>query len=113
MNIYVDRKPENCNRCIFNQNAYKYLDVEDYCVLNKKNIFKIDMDRDCPLKELKGKSKCITKILKAMRNKRKYKNVERMPDLIQMDTDIVLTDKDGNLIEIKTPEPEYITDPMW
>ncbi len=52
MDIYVDRKPENCNHCIFNQNVSKYLDVEDYCILSKKNICVVDMDRDCPLKDL-------------------------------------------------------------
>lgn len=49
MDIYVDRKPENCNHCIFNQNVSKYLDVEDYCVLNKKHTYRITMDIDCPL----------------------------------------------------------------
>lgn len=34
-------------------------------------------------------------------------------DIIQMKTDIVLTDKDGKFIKVKTPEPEYIMDPMW
>lgn len=53
MKIYVDRKPENCNHCIFNQNVSKYLNVEDYCILNKKNIGTISIDKDCPLVELK------------------------------------------------------------
>lgn len=52
MEIYVDRKPKNCNHCIFNQNASKYIDVEDYCILNKKKICMISVDRDCPLEEL-------------------------------------------------------------
>lgn len=43
----------------------------------------------------------------SMRKKR------RNLDLIQMNTDIVLTDKDGKFINVKVPEPEYITDPMW
>lgn len=34
-------------------------------------------------------------------------------DIIQMKSDIVLTDKDGKFIKVKTPEPEYIMDPMW
>lgn len=51
MNIYVDKKPKNCNYCIFNQNISKYLDVEAYCVLNKKNICIINMDKDCLLEE--------------------------------------------------------------
>lgn len=52
MNIYVDRKPENSNHCIFNQNASKYIDVEDYCILNKKKICINSVDKDCPLEEL-------------------------------------------------------------
>lgn len=28
-------------------------------------------------------------------------------DIIKMKTDIVLTDKNGNIIEIKVPRPEY------
>lgn len=34
-------------------------------------------------------------------------------DIIQMNTDIVLTDKDGKLIEVKTPEPEYMSDSIF
>lgn len=30
-----------------------------------------------------------------------------------MNTDISLIDKDGKFMEVKTPEPEYIIDPMW
>lgn len=52
MKIYVDRKAENCNHCIFNQNVSMYLNVEDYCILNKKNIGTISIDKDCPLEEL-------------------------------------------------------------
>lgn len=48
----VDNKPENCNHCIFNQSISKHWDLEDYCLLNKKNISKIVMDKDCPLREL-------------------------------------------------------------
>lgn len=31
-------------------------------------------------------------------------------DIIQMKTDIVLTDKDGKFIKVKTPEPEYMNE---
>ena len=48
----------------------------------------------------------------AIHDKGRYKNVKGTPDLIHMNTDIVLTDKDGKLIEVKTPEPEYI-DVVW
>lgn len=56
MDIYVDRKPENCNHCIYRKDVSRYLDIEDYCILNKKNICMIRIDMDCPLKELEGKS---------------------------------------------------------
>jgi hypothetical protein len=49
MDIYVDRKPENCNHCIYRKDVSRYLDIEDYCILNKKNICVIAMDMDCPL----------------------------------------------------------------
>ena len=29
-------------------------------------------------------------------------------DIIKMETDIVLTDKEGNVIKVETPQPEYI-----
>ena len=34
-------------------------------------------------------------------------------DFIQMNTDISFTGKDGKVIEIKVPEPEYIIDSIW
>ena len=34
-------------------------------------------------------------------------------DIIQMNTNISLTDKDGKFIEVKTPEPEYMSDPIF
>ena len=52
MNIYVDRKPENCNHCIFNLDINRYFDLDDRCYLNKKSASRIIMDKDCPLKEL-------------------------------------------------------------
>lgn len=55
MKIYVDSKPENCNHCIFTQSMGRHWDLEDYCLLNKKNRSKIIMDMDCPLKEMRGK----------------------------------------------------------
>ena len=29
-------------------------------------------------------------------------------DIIKMETDIVLTDKEGNVINVETPKPEYV-----
>lgn len=49
MDNYVDREPENCNHCIYRENVSRYLDIEDYCSLNKKSIYMIQMDIDCPL----------------------------------------------------------------
>ena len=37
----------------------------------------------------------------------------RNSDVIQMKSDIVLTDKEGKVIDVKVPEPEYIMAPMW
>lgn len=34
-------------------------------------------------------------------------------DLIQLNTDILFTGKDGKVIEIKVPEPEYMIDSIW
>lgn len=34
-------------------------------------------------------------------------------DLIQMNTDIALTDKEGKYIKVKVPEPEYIKDSIF
>lgn len=30
-----------------------------------------------------------------------------------MNTDFVLTDKEGKVVNIKVPEPEYIKDSIW
>ncbi len=49
MDNYVDREPENCNHCIYRKDVSRYLDIEDYCFLNKKSIYMIRMDIDCPL----------------------------------------------------------------
>lgn len=35
------------------------------------------------------------------------------PDLIQMDTNISLTDGYGNVIEVKVPKPEYVRDSIF
>lgn len=54
MNIYVERKPENCNHCVFNLDVNRYFDLDDRCYLNKKSTSRIIMDKDCPLKVLEG-----------------------------------------------------------
>ena len=51
------------------------------------------------------------KIFNIFQNRRKVE--QKTEDKIQMNTEIVLTDKDGKFIEVNTPEPEYIIDPMW
>ncbi len=110
MKIYVDNAPKNCNHCIYRENVSRCLDLEDYCSKNMKNTSKINMETDCPLRESNVR-KYLIKLFNALQNKRKVEH--KSEDIVQMKTDIVLTDKDGKFIEIKTPEPEYIIDPMW
>ncbi len=55
MKISMDRKPENCNHCIYRENVSRYLDLDDYCFLNKKSTSRIIIDKDCPLGELEEK----------------------------------------------------------
>lgn len=109
MGTYKDRKPENCNHCIYRENVSRYLDVEDYCSRNMKHTSEINMDVDCPLRKSRIR-KYVMKIFQSLQNRRKVEHETK--DIIQMNTDISLTDKDGKFIEVKTPEPEYITDPM-
>ena len=106
----MDIKSKNCNHCIYRENVSRFLDLEDYCSRNMKPTSKINMETDCPLRESKVR-KHFMKIFNVFQNKRKVEH--KSEDIIQMKTDIVLTDKDGKFIEIKTPEPEYIIDPMW
>ena len=68
------------------------------------------METDCPLRETKVR-KHFMKIFNIFQNRRKVE--QKTEDKIQMSTEIVLTDKDGKFIEVNTPEPEYIIDPMW
>lgn len=41
------------------------------------------------------------------RNFKTSKSIVDTKDIIIFETDIVLTDKNGNIIEIKVPRPEY------
>jgi len=50
MKNYVDNVPENCNNCTFKQNRSQHWDLEDYCFMCKKELGKIIMDEDCPLR---------------------------------------------------------------
>lgn len=34
-------------------------------------------------------------------------------DIIKMETNIVLTDKDGNIIKVETPPPEIYEEKWW
>lgn len=75
------------------------------------------MEKDCPLGK-SGIQRHARKIIPALRNKRKMKHgtegmEHKTEDLIQIKTDIALTDKDGKFIEVKVPEPEYIADSIW
>lgn len=106
----MDIKPKNCNHCIYRENVSRFLDLEDYCSRNMKPTSKINMETDCPLRESKVR-KHFMKIFNIFQNRRKVE--QKTEDKIQMNTEIVLTDKDGKFIEVNTPEPEYIIDPMW
>ncbi len=55
MKISMDRKPENCNHCIYREELSRYFDLGDYCFLNKKSTSRIIIDKDCPLGELEEK----------------------------------------------------------
>ncbi len=110
MGVHMDIKPKNCNHCIYRENVSRYLDLEDYCSRNMKHIRKINMEADCPLRRSKVR-KHLVKLFDIFQNSRKAEHMAE--DIIQMKTDIVLTDKDGKFIEVKTPEPEYIIDSMW
>lgn len=57
MKICMNSKPENCNHCIYRKDVSRYLDMEDYCILNKKNTYMISMNIDCPLHELEENNK--------------------------------------------------------
>lgn len=106
----MDIKPENCNHCIYRKNVSRYLDLEDYCTRSMKPTSKINMETDCPLRESNVR-KHFAKLFNIFQNRRKTEH--KTEDIIQMKTDIVLTDKDGKFIEVKMPEPEYMSDPIF
>ena len=109
MEAYMDIKPNNCNHCIYRENVSRCFDLEDYCTRNMKPTSKINMETDCPLRKSKVR-KLFMKIFNAFQNKRK---VEHREDIIQMNTNRSLTDKDGKFIEVKVPEPEYWSDSIF
>lgn len=51
MGIYMNNIPKNCNKCTFKQIMSQHWDIEDYCLLNRKNISRIIIEKDCPLVE--------------------------------------------------------------
>lgn len=110
MKTYANRKPENCNHCIYRENVSRYLDLDDYCRKNMKRTRKIDFERDCPLRKSRT-GKHDMKIFQSLQNRRKIDY--RTEDMIQMNTCISLTDKEGKFIEVKVPEPEYIEDSIF
>lgn len=110
MDIYVNRKPENCNHCIYKKDVSRYLDIEDYCSKTMKHTSEINMETDCPLRESNVR-KHFMRIFNILRNKRKVKH--KAEDIIQMNTNVTLTDKDGTFIEVSVPEPEYWSDSIF
>lgn len=112
MGVHMDIRPKNCNHCIYQKNVSRYLDLEDYCSRNMKHIRKINMETDCPLRRSKVRE-CFMKIVNIFQIQNRIKAEYKAEDIIQMNTDIVLTDKDRKFIEVKTPEPEYMSDPIF
>ncbi len=55
MKINMDKKPENCNHCIYRKDVSRYYDLDDYCSKNMKHTSKIIMDEECPLWKLEDK----------------------------------------------------------
>ena len=51
----VSNVPENCNGCTFKQMVSRHWELEDYCILNDKNISRMIMEEDCPLAEREDK----------------------------------------------------------
>lgn len=112
MGVHMDIRPKNCNHCIYRKNVSRYLDLEDYCSRNMKHIRKINMETDCPLGRSKVR-KHFVKLFDIFQIQNRRKAEYKAEDIIQMNTDIVLTDKDGKFIEVKVPEPEYMSDPIF
>ena len=110
MGIYMDIKPKNCNHCIYRENVSRYLDLEDYCSKNMRQTSKINMETDCPLRKLKVR-KHFMRIFNVLQNRRKVEH--KAEDIIQMNTFLSLTDKDGKFIDVKVPEPEYWSDSIF
>lgn len=98
-------KEEEPNRspCIYRKDMGGRFDIGNYCSKDMKRKSKAGMDIDRPLKEPKAR-KCVRKLLKQLQNKRKAER--KAEDLMRMDANASLKDKDGKLIEVKTPEPE-------
>lgn len=109
MKIYMDREPRDCNHCIYREEWSRYFDLDDYCTKSMKRTGKINMQTDCPLRESRI-GRCARKILESLQDRKKAEY--KTEDIIQMDTNITLTDKDGKFIQVKVPEPEYI-DSIW
>ena len=101
-------EPANCNHCSYREEVSRYFDLEDYCSRNMKCISRIDMGMDCPLRE--DGHRGTMGVLKLLHGKKKTQY--KAEDMVQMDTDITLTDNDGRFIKIKVPEPEYM-DSIW
>lgn len=109
MKTYMGREPINCNHCIYREEVSRHLDLEDYCTKNGKRAGEVNIQTDCPLRESRI-GRCARKKLEPLQGRKKAEY--KAEDIIQMETNITLTDKDGKFIEVKTPEPEYM-DSIW
>ena len=48
-----------------------------------------------------------------MRSRKGFYMNNNVTDIIKMETNIVLTDKDGNIIKVETPPPEIYEEKWW
>lgn len=46
----MDNTHKSCNYCTYRRNLSRHWELEDYCSMIKKEISKINMEEDCPLK---------------------------------------------------------------
>lgn len=112
----MNRVP-HCSECKYLK-MYDYVYKNYYCDNEDRidDMGKLSVDHPpktspkwCPLREFD--SPC--NINKSMLGLGKLNEESEWEDIIQMKTDIELTDKHGNVIEVKTPKPEYLADSIF
>ncbi len=98
-------KVPNCNECEYLK-MYDYVYKNYYCDNEARtdDMGKLSVD-DLPKTSPKW---CPLRVMK----NNKQNNIS-LKDIIQIKTDIELTDKQGNVIEVKTQKPEYLADSIF